>query len=344
LTDHAQLPDELKEQVVSIVEQTCARSRWTLAATLHALEVSRSSYHRWKCVLPGLSASRPVRRSFYEILDSEREAILSYARRHPEVRHRELAWRMLDDGVCAVSPSTVYRVLGEADLVCRWQPKRRAKGDGAPDLPTRPDQQWQTDIRYTKVAGRNYYLLSFIDVFSRYIVHHELLTRMDGLTVATEAQAAIETLPADAERPTIQSDHGSCFVAHEYAATLRENGVGRTLIRPHTPTDNGIIERFHRTLGEAYENHDPEDLQEARRIIAGIIDHYNHQRLHASLNYLRPIDVYREDPEALLAERRRKLDTAREFRKQENLKLRQQLLPLDAGQNVSYSRPAKVSV
>lgn len=327
---------------MSIAEQTQARSRWTLAATLQALEVSRSSYHRWKRAHPGAGVSRAPRRSMYEILDSEREAILGYARRHPEIRHRELAWRMLDEDVCAASASTVYRVLGEANLVCRWQPRRRARGQGPPDLPTRPDQGWQADIRYTKVGGRHYYLLSFIDVFSRYIVHHELLTRMDGLTVATEAQAAIETLPAGTERPMIQSDHGSCFVAHEWAATLAANGVGRTLIRPHTPTDNGVIERFHRTFGEAFNHHDPEDLQEAKRIVAGIIDHYNHERLHASLSYLRPIDVYRGAPEALLAERRRKLTTARTLRKQENLNLRQRLLPLDGGQNVSYSRRAKV--
>lgn len=177
---------------------------------------------------------------------------------------------------------------------------------------------------------------------ARYLVHHELLTMMDGQTVATEAQAAIETLPDGAARPTIQSDHGSCFVARECAATLADNGVGRTLIRPHTPTDNGIIERFHRTFGEQYESHAPEDLPEARRVIAGIIAHYNNKRLHAALGYLRPIDVYRANPEVLLAERRRKLSTAREYRKQENLKLRQRRLPLDTKRNVSYSQTPKV--
>ncbi len=328
---------------MTIVEQTKSRSRWSLADTLRALEVPRSSYHCWRRECPAGDAARPQRRSLYEILEGERAAVLDFARTQPDIRHRELAWRMVDEGVCAVSPSTVYRVLSEANLICRWKPRRRAQGDGAPDRPMRPDQQWQTDIRYTKVNGRNYYLLSFLDVFSRYVVHHELLTTMDGRTVATEAQAAIETLPPGAARPTIQSDHGSCFVAREYAATLADNGVGRTLIRPHTPTDNGIIERFHRTFGEAFENHDPEDLQEAKRIIAGIIEHYNNERLHASLGYLRPIDAYRGKPEALLAERRRKLRTARESRKQENLKLRQRLLPLDAGKNIPYSHAAKVS-
>jgi hypothetical protein len=121
-------------------------------------------------------------RSLYEITDAERDAIVRYARQHPRIRHRELAWRMLDDGVCAVSPPTVYRVLREAGLVYRWQPKPKARATGKPAPPARPDEQWQSDIRYTKVNRRNYYLLSFIDVHARYIVHHARLTRMDGQT------------------------------------------------------------------------------------------------------------------------------------------------------------------
>ena len=220
---------------------------------------------------------------------------------HPEVRHRELAWKMLDDGVCAVSSSTVYRVLRESNLVCRWKPKERRQGTDRPPPPTKPDQLWQTDIRYTKVRERNYYLLSFVDAYSRYVVHHELLTTMDGLSVSVGAAAAIETLPQEV-RPTIQSDHGSGFIAREFAGTLAESGVGHTLIRPHTPTDNGIIERYHRTIGEKIEEHELEDFTQAKAVIVGIIDHYNYRRLHSSLSYLRPVDYYRGDPTTLLAE------------------------------------------
>ncbi len=328
-----------------LVEQTRERSGWTARATLTALEITPSSYYRWRLPRPAGAGGSPAnpRRSLYEITEVERQAIVAYARRHADVRHRELAWRMLDDGVCAVSPSTVYRVLREANLMCRWRPKPRAQGSDRPEAPVRPDERWQTDIRYTKVRGRNYYLLSFIDEYSRYIVHHELLTSMDGLTVSTEAQAAIDTLPDGADPPTIQSDNGSCFVAHEYASTLREAGVGRTLIRPHTPTDNALIERFHRTFGEAYENHDPQDLVEAKEIVGRIIADYNNERLHAALGYLPPIEMYRGAPEARQAERRRKLKVAREQRKQENLTLRQKLLTLDPGKNVSYSQGAKVA-
>lgn len=128
-------------------------------------------------------------------------------------------------------------------------------------------------------------------------------------------------------RPTIQSDHGSAFIAAEFSRTLSETGVGHSLIRPHTPTDNALIERFNRTIGEKLEGYELEDFTQAREVITEIIDHYNHHRLHSSLNFLRPMDYYRGNPGSLLAERRRKLQEARELRKQENLKLRQRLIP-----------------
>jgi putative transposase len=330
---------ELQGEVKVVVEQTKQRSHWPVRRTLLALEIPPASYYRWCCSLASVGASRsaprpPVRGSMYEVLESERRVIIEYALKHPEVRHRELAWKMVDEGVCAVSSSTVYRVLREAGLVCAWKPGEKRKSTGRPAPPTKADELWQTDIRYTKVREKNYYLLSFIDVYSRYIVYHELLRFMDGWSVSTAAATALETLPAGV-RPTIQSDHGSGFIAKEFAGTLAERGVGHTLIRPHTPTDNGIIERCQRTIGELIEEHELEDFTQAQGVIAEIIRHYNHERLHSSLSYLRPVDYYRGNPEALLARRRRKLQEARELRKQENLKLRQRLIPWTETENVA---------
>jgi len=54
--------------------------------------------------------------------------------------------------------------------------------------------QWHTDVMYVWLASRFYFLLSFVDAFSRYIVHHKLLISLDGKAVATELQAALETV------------------------------------------------------------------------------------------------------------------------------------------------------
>jgi hypothetical protein len=71
----------------------------------------------------GPEPSPPV--SPYEALSEEKQAVLAYARKHPELRHREMAWWMVDEDVAYLSPSTVYRILKEANLVCPW--RRRAK-------------------------------------------------------------------------------------------------------------------------------------------------------------------------------------------------------------------------
>ena len=64
--------------------------------------------------------------------------------------------------------------LSEADLLSRW--KRSSKSSGEYHFrPTGPNQQWHTDVMYVWVAARFYFLLSFIDAYSRYIVHHRLL-------------------------------------------------------------------------------------------------------------------------------------------------------------------------
>jgi len=65
-------------------------------------------------------------------------------------------------------------------------------------------------------------------------------------------------------------------------------------------------------------------------------------RLRAALSFLRPVNYYRGDPEALLAERR-KLQAARALRKQENLRLRQRRIPWPDPETVSYARRQSVS-
>ncbi len=112
MSDHPQLPPELQHEVMNLVERTRQRSGWPARRTLATLEIGAATYYRWRHRTRGAGGETPARRgSLYELLASERQAILDYARRHPTVRHRELAWKMVDEGICSVSPSSVYRVL-----------------------------------------------------------------------------------------------------------------------------------------------------------------------------------------------------------------------------------------
>ena len=163
----------------------------------------------------------------------------------------------------------------------------------------------------------------FIDEYSRYIVHHALLTTMDADSVSLEAQAAIEILRKDStEEPEIQSDNGSSFIAKEFKAVLRENHLSQKLIKPHTPEQNGIVERANKTMRESLVPVILTDYEQAKSEIAKIIDYYNNRRKHSSLNYLTPVQYYRGEPEILLAVRETKIEKAKILRKERNMEKR----------------------
>ncbi len=119
-----------------------------------------------------------------------------YALKHSGLRHRELAWRMVDEDVVYLSPSTVYHILRAARLVCPWRRRRKRRREEQ-EKARRPNERWATDLKYVQVGGRNYSLITFLDEYSRYIVHHELLASMDGHSVSLAAQAALEKLGRD---------------------------------------------------------------------------------------------------------------------------------------------------
>jgi hypothetical protein len=47
---------------------------------------------------------------------------------------------------------------------------------------------------HVPVGNRVYFVISFLDEYSRYIVHQEVLLGLDGLSTSLAAQKAIETL------------------------------------------------------------------------------------------------------------------------------------------------------
>ena len=129
---------------------TKERSGWPVGRTLAALGVSRTTYYRWLreeawAKPQPTEPSQPVQP--YEALPEEKAAVKEYALKHPELRHRELTWRMVDDDVAYLGASTVYRILREAKLVCPWRrrSKRRREED---EKAHRANQIWATDIKY----------------------------------------------------------------------------------------------------------------------------------------------------------------------------------------------------
>lgn len=317
-------------EVSGVVEKSKRRSGWPVRKTLKALGISATSYYRWqRCQERHKPAGRCQP---YEALEEEKKAVRVYALKYPGIRHRELAWKMVDEGAVCLSPSTVYRILREEKLVCPWKRRKKRKREDW-EKATKPNERWGTDLMYLGIGSRTYYLVTFMDEYSRYLVHHELLTSMDGNSLGLAAQAAIDKLPRGGdglplEKPQIRSDNGSGYISREFREVVAGNQMMHVRIRPHCPEENGLVERCNRTLREALEDAPMEDWKTAQNTIGRVIRWYNQERYHRALGYLRPLDYYLGVPKKLQEERKLKLVAARHRRKEMNLGIRQKTLPL----------------
>lgn len=327
--------------MIAEVDQAKTRSEMPVRQSLKMLGVPPGSYYRWKREEAWKRESTPPLQpvQVFEALAEEKAAVKDYALSHADVRHRELAWRMIDEDVAYLSPSTVYRILLAENLMHRQRGRQKRYRDET-EKATRPDQIWATDFMYLTINEEQYFFTAFIDEYSRYIVHGELMSSMDGRSLSIAAQAALQTLPLDGAgrstiQPIIRSDNGSGYISSEFGSVLEYHGLVHHRIRPHCPEENGVIERANRTFREKLDEYELTSRSEAEAALSSIVTHYNTVRLHSSLGYKPPATFYRGNPAEVDAKRVLKLRQARHQRKEENLKLRQKTLPLSASESIA---------
>ena len=81
--------------------------------------------------------------------------------------------------------------------------------------------------------------------------------------------------------------------------------MAHTRGKPYHPMTQGKIERWHRSMQNQIllENYDlPDQLESA---LGRLVEYYNHQRYHESLNNLTPADVYNRRGTSILRMRRK---------------------------------------
>ena len=244
----------------------------------------------------------------------ERDAIEAYFKDHPTEGYRRLTYMMMDQDLVAVSPSSVYRVLRDAGLMRPWNGKPSRKGTGFVQ-PLAPHEHWHVDISYINICGTFYYLCSQLDGCSRYIVNWDIREAMTEGDVEIILQRAHEKYPE--AKPRIISDNGPQFIAKDFKEFIRICGMTHVRTSPYYPQSNGKIERWHGTLKqECIRPGTPLSLEEARRLIVGYVEHYNTHRLHSAIGYMTPKDKLEGREKEIFASRDRKLEAAREARKQ----------------------------
>ena len=153
----------------------------------------------------------------------------------------------------------------------------------------RPNQVWSTDITYVPMPRGFMYLTAIIDWFSRYVLAWQVSNTLDGHFCRDALHQALVI-----GRPTVfNSDQGSQFTAEAFTSILKSAEIAISMDGRGRCHDNIFIERLWRTV--KYEEIYLKEYRVVPALIAGLGDYftfYNQERLHQSLGYRTPAEVY----------------------------------------------------
>lgn len=295
--------------MVDCLDHWSTRTELPLNQLLLWLGIPASKYYDWRRRYGQRNAHNAHLPRRFWLLPSEKQAILDYQLTHQDDGYRRLCFMMLDADVVAASPSSVYRVLKEAGRLGSQAHGPSSKGQGFIQ-PGKPHEHWHIDVSYLNICGTFYYLCTILDGYSRYIVHWEIRETMTEADVETILQRGREAFPGVS--PRIISDNGPQFIARDFKEFVRLSGMTHVRTSPYYPQSNGKVESWHKTVKrECVRPKTPLNLEDARRVVAEFVREYNTVRLHSGIAYVTPQARLEGRDQQTLAERRRKLATAR---------------------------------
>ena len=287
---------------------------------LKIIGLNKVTYYRWlkRCGQPNRHNGK-IPKSHW-LTPEEIKMIEDYARGHYSFNdyylrdgYRRIAYNMLDEDIVAASPSSVYRVLKIAGLLNLWNTeKKNLKGSGFKQ-PDGPHKHWHTDIKYLNFNGSFLFLISVIDGYSRYIVHHEIRHTMTSYDTELIVQKAMDKFPG--VKPRIITDNGAQYISKEFKQFIKQAELEHITTSVKYPQSNGKIERFHRSINqECLRIISPVSFDEYKIYVEDYVNFYNTKRLHASLNYLTPEDYLVGRKNDKLKLREAKLENAEQLR------------------------------
>jgi putative transposase len=153
----------------------------------------------------------------------------------------------------------------------------------------RVGQVWSADITYLPLASGFMYLAATIDWFSRYVIAWKLSNTLDGLF----CQDMLEEALGRGTPEVFNTDQGVQFTAGAWTGRLERAGVAVSMDGRGRCLDNVFVERLWRSV--KYEDVYLKGYERVPELEGGLrayFGFYNTERLHQSLDYRTPAEVY----------------------------------------------------
>lgn len=227
------------------------------------------------------------------------EAIERILMRWPFYGYRRVTAQLKREG-WKVGETRVRRLLKLLDHTCRVGRVRVITTDSNHSLPrypnlvkdleiTRPNQVWVADITYIRLGRRFIYLAVILDAFTRGLRGWHLSRSLEKDLTISALKMALARHPS----PDIHhSDQGSQYAASDYTALLKDAGIQISMAAAGQPTENGLAERFIRTVKEEHIDYtEYRDFDDAWVQLEHWLEvEYMTERIHSALGYLTPAE------------------------------------------------------
>jgi len=155
----------------------------------------------------------------------------------------------------------------------------------------RPNQVWSTDITYIRLARGFVYLVAVIDWYSRKVLSWRLSNTLDsGFCVDCLEQA----LQAFGTPEIFNTDQGCQFTSEAFTGVLKACDIAISMDGRGRALDNIFVERLWRSV--KHEDVYLKGYVAVPELLLGLTEYfvfYNTERMHQSLNYNTPDEVYR---------------------------------------------------
>jgi transposase InsO family protein len=238
-----------------------------------------------------------------------KEIILTVLVTHPRFGVKRM-YKMLQRMGVILSRQDVKRAYKELGLLKRVPPRRIYTTDSTHNEPRYPnlvkDQKaeqpnhiWAADVTYFRIGRRVAYLALIMDIFTREIMGFEISYANDTSLTLGALALALRT----GRIPLIHhSDQGGNYASKRYVNALETLNVKLSMAAAGKPRENGFAERLNRTVKEEeirlgeYLN-----MGEATQGISTFVRRYNESRIHSSLKYQTPSEVFKAWLEAKAA-------------------------------------------
>ena len=199
------------------------------------------------------------------------------------------------------SKNRVAREMRQMGLKCKTKRRFVATTDSshkepvAPNILDRnftqssPNRAWVSDITYLPVSGRWFYLVVFIDLFSRKVVGWDLSSSLHAESTLKAFENAVR-LRKPPQGLIVHSDRGIQYASKDFRLCLGKHACIQSMSRKGNCGDNAVAESFFGSLKKRLIYDRKYETAEALRkdIFHYIEVYYNNYRKHSSNNYLTP--------------------------------------------------------